>query len=212
MRSIRSTVRVVMALAIVAAVAGQLQFLDDIDELKVVNFFSFFTIQSNLAACAMLLGLEMSAETPIGRFARWARGGVTLYMTMTGVIYALLLAPVAADVSTQLDWVNTIVHVIAPIVVFADWVTAPPDPEPTVRQALLWLVFPVVWLGYTIVRGPIVDWYPYPFIDPRPEVDSAAGSWGAVVVISVVLAVAIAAAALGMRWLATKVPFRPATA
>ncbi|HET9420566.1 MAG TPA: Pr6Pr family membrane protein [Nocardioides sp.] len=27
------------------------------------------------------------------------------------------------------------------------------------------LVVPLVWLGYTLVRGAFVDWYPYPFVD-----------------------------------------------
>jgi hypothetical protein len=28
------------------------------------------------------------------------------------------------------------------------------------------MAFPLVWLAYTLVRGPIVDWYPYPFLNP----------------------------------------------
>jgi hypothetical protein len=28
-----------------------------------------------------------------------------------------------------------------------------------------YLVLPLVWLAYTLVRGEVADWYPYPFID-----------------------------------------------
>lgn len=199
---VRSTVRIATALAIAAAVAGQLQFLADKDLLRTVNFFSFFTIQSNVLACLLMVGLETGAGEPLGRFARWARGGVTLYMTMTGLIYAVLLAPIAADVSTQLEWVNLVVHVAAPIVVFADWLLSADAPRVSLRTALWWLAFPVAWLGYTFVRGAIVDWYPYPFLDPRDEVPHAAGSWPVVIVSTVVLAVLVAGAALGLRWLA----------
>lgn len=202
--SIRSLVRVATALAIAAAVSAQLQFLADEGALRTANFFSFFTIQSNLLAVLLLLGLELGAGTPLGRFARWARGGVTLYMTMTGAIYAVLLAPVAADVSTQLDWVDTVVHVVAPVVVLVDWLVGPVAPGPTWRSALRWLVFPVVWFGYTVVRGLIVDWYPYPFIDPRDEVEHAAGSWPAVAVASAVLSVAVAALAQALAWVANR--------
>ena len=31
---------------------------------------------------------------------------------------------------------------------------------------LLWLAFPAVYLGYTIIRGALTGWYPYPFLDP----------------------------------------------
>jgi hypothetical protein len=31
-----------------------------------------------------------------------------------------------------------------------------------------WLVFPAVYVLYTLARGRIVGWYPYYFLDPRP--------------------------------------------
>lgn len=200
--ALRQVVRLATALAIVAAIAGQLQFLADRDLLRTVNFFSFFTIDSNVLACVTLVGMEADAASPSGRLARAIRGGVTLYMTMTGVIYAVLLAPIAADVSTQLDWVNAIVHIVAPIVLFVDWVTAPPRPAPSVADALWWLSFPVAWLVYTFVRGAVVDWYPYPFLDPRDGVEHAAGSWPAVGITTAVLSVAVAGLALAIRWIA----------
>ena len=33
----------------------------------------------------------------------------------------------------------------------------------------LWLLFPAIYLAGTLIRGPMVDWYPYPFLDPRGE-------------------------------------------
>jgi hypothetical protein len=30
----------------------------------------------------------------------------------------------------------------------------------------LWsAVFPLCWLGFTLIRGAFISWYPYPFID-----------------------------------------------
>jgi hypothetical protein len=193
-----------MGLAIVAAIAGQMQALSTTGQLRRVNFFSFFTIDANVLAVVALIGLEFGGATLPGRLARWLRGATTLYMAMTGIIYAVLLAPIAADVSTQLDWVNTVVHVAAPIVVVADWFLAPPDPAPSRASALWWLTFPLAWLGYTVVRGAIVDWYPYPFIDPRDGVEHAAGSWGAVIVTTVVLTAFVIALALAIVWLTAK--------
>jgi hypothetical protein len=192
------------ALAIVAAISAQLQYLADNDLLRVVNFFSFFTIQSNVLAVATLIGLEVSAGTAPGAVARWMRGGVTLFMTMTGLIYAVLLAPVAADVSTQLDWVNAVLHVIAPLVLVGDWIIEPDRPAPDPVRALWWLAFPVAWLTYTFVRGAIVDWYPYPFMDPRDGVPHAAGSWPAVIVTTAILSVLVAGLAQALAWLARR--------
>ncbi len=39
---------------------------------------------------------------------------------------------------------------------------------------MLWLTFPSAWLLYTLVRGPVAGWYPYPFLDP------AHGGYGSV--------------------------------
>jgi hypothetical protein len=30
----------------------------------------------------------------------------------------------------------------------------------------LWLIFPIVWVVLTLVRGAVDGWYPYPFLDP----------------------------------------------
>lgn len=149
---VRSVVRLAVALAIVAAIAAQLQYLADNDLLRTVNFFSFFTVDSNILAALVFVGLEFDGSSPVGWLARRCRGAATLYMAMTGIIYAVLLAPIAADVSTQLDWVNAVLHIVVPMWAIVDWVSDPPSPAPDRRAALWWLSFPVVWLGYTIAR------------------------------------------------------------
>ncbi len=35
------------------------------------------------------------------------------------------------------------------------------------RGALPWLSFPVAYIAYTLIRGAIVDWYPYFFVNPH---------------------------------------------
>lgn len=201
---LRSILRLGISVAVVAAIAAQVQFLADADLLKTVNFFSFFTIDSNILAALVFVGLEFDRSSPVGWMARRCRGAATLYMTMTGIIYAVLLAPIAADVSTQLDWVNAVLHIIVPIWAIVDWVTDPPSPAPDRRAALWWLSFPIVWLGYTVVRGSIVDSYPYPFIDPRDDVDHAAGSWPAVIITTAILTAAVVAIGLGLARLARR--------
>ena len=48
----------------------------------------------------------------------------------------------------------------------ADWLLEPPRARLTIRQGLLWLIFPVGWIAYTMIRGGLVGLYPYPFLDP----------------------------------------------
>jgi hypothetical protein len=83
---------------------------------------------------------------------------------VTFVVYGLLLS--GTDVDTAIPWVNTIVHQVFPIAIIVDWLIDPPRHRIAFRQSLVWLVYPLVWTGYTLLRGAVVDWYPYPFLDP----------------------------------------------
>ena len=85
-------------------------------------------------------------------------------MTVVGVVFTLLLA--GTDVDTAIPWVNTVVHELMPIVIVADWLLDPPAQRISLKQGLLWLSFPLVWILYTLVRGAITGRYPYPFLNP----------------------------------------------
>jgi hypothetical protein len=199
-RPARPWVRIGTALAITVAIAAQCQALSSAGVFLPWNVFSFFTIQSNILAAVTLVGLEFRHDTTPYRLAAAIRPGVVLYMSMTGIVYAVLLAPVAADVGLTAKWVDMIVHVVAPIAMVADWFLAPPHRAPVRADIARWLAFPVVWLLYTFVRGPIVDWYPYPFVDPRPDAPHAAGSWGMVAVMVAIVTVAVVLFALALVW------------
>jgi hypothetical protein len=56
-----------------------------------------------------------------------------------------------------------------PVVAVADWIIDWPDRAIPFRKALVWLVYPLLYLAYSIARGLGVDWYPYPFLDPDHE-------------------------------------------
>ena len=71
-----------------------------------------------------------------------------------------------------------------PIVMVADWLVSPPRHGLTSRRALVWMIFPLAYCIYSLLRGPIVDWYPYPFLNP-----DSVGGYGGVVAYSLGIAV-----------------------
>jgi hypothetical protein len=107
------------------------------------------------------------------------RGAAVLYMTVTLIVFALLLS--GTDVDTAIPWVNAVVHQLLPVVMIVDWLIDPPSIRLTVRQGLALLIPPLVWIVYTMIRGPIAGWYPYPFLDP------ANGGYGSVAVTTLVI-------------------------
>lgn len=148
-----------------------------------VNFFFYFTVLSNIILIAVLAG---EAITP-----RWMdtngllRGGSTLYMAVTGLVYAVLLRPIEADVGLTAAWINYVLHSLAPAAAMIDWLLFPPVRRLERKVLWLWLAFPAAFLGVTLVRGPLVDWYPYPFLDP----DETAGYFGVAAYSVLILAI-----------------------
>lgn len=144
-----------------------------------VNFFSYFTILSNLAAAVLLLvgaaRLLLARPNPEPTWLSGTRAAVATYMAITGLVYNLLLRGIEVTGGGDVPaWTNEVLHVVGPIVVVADWLFAPDRRPLPWRQVATILVFPILWTAYTLVRGPLVDdqvkgkdsWYPYPFLNP----------------------------------------------
>ena len=160
----KTTYRLTAALAVIVAVVWQLVYsLDAYKNFSAINFLSFFTIDSNLIAAAVLLWTVL-ARKPSAALDVF-RGAATLYMTITGIVFAILLTNI--EVNLTLPVVDTILHKIIPLVMIIDWLFDPPRPRFTLKQIAGWFIFPAAWLIYTLVRGPMAQWYPYPFLDPR---------------------------------------------
>jgi hypothetical protein len=193
-RLVIATYRLGFGLLTLGAIAVQLLDLAGRGVLNPVSYFSYFTIESNLiAGAALLIG---AARWRAGRSAALdlVRGGAVVYMSVTGIVFTLLLS--GTDVDTAIPWVNTVVHELMPMVIIVDWLLDAPPARVTVRHGLLWLSYPLAWIVYTLIRGAIVNLYPYPFLDPaNGGYGSVAGYCVAIlVVMSLVCAAAVALA------------------
>lgn len=132
------------------------------------NFFSFFTIESNvLAVVSLLIGAFVVAagRTESQAFTVFRLVAVT-YMTVTLIVYNLLLRGIELPQGQTVPWSNEILHVVGPLLIIADWLFAPGRTRLEWNRVWAVVIFPIVWAAYTLIRGPIVDWYPYPFLNP----------------------------------------------
>ena len=184
MRALFIVVRIAGALAILAAIVAQLartqQFWADHGILHMenlyVNFFSFFTIESNVGTVVVFavgaVLLIRKREDP--RWFAVLRACVTSYMAVTGIVYNALLRGVNVSEGAVVPWSNEILHVIGPLLIVLDYLFAT-DRVRLGWRTIWWVVsFPIVWAVYTMIRGPLAyndlaqkrTWYPYPFLDP----------------------------------------------
>jgi hypothetical protein len=170
----------------------------------VQNFFSFFTIDSNLASVvALVIGAVILIVRP-GGDPTWfgvLRGTVVTYMVVTGVVYNLLLRNVPLPQGTTVEWANEVLHVVGPIYLLLDWLFAPGRRPLEWRRLWIVVAFPIVWAVYTLIRGPFAideltgePWYPYPFLNP----DISANGYLSVAFYVILIAGIICAAGAGV--------------
>ncbi len=161
------------------------------------DFFSYFTVEANtLAVISLVLSSFAAATGTARRVLDLFRGAVTLYMTTTILIFIVLLSGYPSSELTAVPWDNTVLHYLMPIIVIIDWLIAPPRSAVRYRTALLWLAYPAAYLGYSLIRGHFVHWYPYPFMNPSHR------GYLAVVVTAIVIAAILAM----ITWVIAAVP------
>lgn len=165
-RTVLALTRIAFGLLILVAMITMIRFLVDEGSFNALNFFTFFTILSNLFAMGVLLegGRRMLTGTP--PIPDMIRGAAVVYMTVTYIVFAVLLRGLEEELQTHLAWVDSVFHRVAPIVLMLGWVVDPPKERIPFRRALWWLAFPLIWVVFTMIRGAIDGRYPYPFLDP----------------------------------------------
>lgn len=132
---------------------------------RLIRFISYFTVLSNLLVAVTTTTLALDQN----RFPRWwrvIRLNAVVCIAVTGVVHWFLLRPLL-DLTGGDALADKLLHVVVPLLAVIGWVAF--GPRGRVDSSLLWpsLIFPIGWLAYTLVRGAIVDWYPYPFLDVR---------------------------------------------
>jgi hypothetical protein len=132
---------------------------------RLFNMFCFFTVQSNVivgVTCALLAWRLDRASTP---FRVFRLAGV-LDIAVTGVVYHVALADLH-ELDGKAAVADQLLHSVVPALAVAGWIVFGPRGLVDLRTIATAALVPLAWLVFTLIRGPIVDWYPYPFLDVR---------------------------------------------
>lgn len=193
-------VRWSIAFLTILALTVQLVFLVGWNQLDTVNYFSYYTNLSNvLAGIALTVsGFYIIRRRKTSFVDDMIRASMTLYMIITGIVYVVLLRDV--ELGLLMPWVNIVLHIITPLAVVLDWIYQPPRTKFALKHIAIWLIFPAAYLIYTLIRGSMIDWYPYPFLNPANDFGYAGVAAYCVGIFAVFVVIALLLASLGRRF------------
>jgi hypothetical protein len=123
----------------------------------IVQFLSFFTILSNILVVLCYLGA--------GFFARpGVQSTVALYIAVVGLVYAVILTGLWSPQGLQFV-VDAALHYVAPVLYLGFWLLFVDKAHLRYGGVLRWLVFPIAYCAYALLRGAQSGLYPYPFLE-----------------------------------------------
>jgi hypothetical protein len=190
-----------LAVLAMVALVGQIVLLTS-HHRSLVNFFSFFTVQSNILVLAMSV-VVVAGRALDGDALRVLQLAALTGITVTGVVYGTVIAPYVNPVGAERVY-DTIFHYVVPAMAVLGFLLFRPR-TPLQRRDLAFIVWPLAWIAYTLVRGGVGhpgflrgdgtrSSYPYGFLDVDLH------GWGAVVLAIVGVAVLLVGLASVYVW------------
>ncbi|MGN8345699.1 Pr6Pr family membrane protein [Pseudomonas sp. SMV71] len=131
-----------------------------------VNTFSFFTVLTNILV-AVVLTWELT-ERPCA-VRRWfllpsVRSGIAVSIALVSLAYNLLLRHLWQPEGSQFV-ADELLHDVVPVLYVVYWWRWVPKGSLRLGHVGLWMIYPVVYFAYLLLRGNSLATYPYPFID-----------------------------------------------
>ncbi|ANN59575.1 hypothetical protein EFV37_24635 [Mesorhizobium loti] len=133
---------------------------------SIVFLFSFFTILTNIGAVLVYTSLLSStgyAWLPAFAGPRM-RAGVAVSITVVFIVYATVLARLWQPQGLFL-LCDVLLHYVTPVLFVLWWLVAGADGRTRWSDISWWMLYPIAYLAYALVRAPIAGEVPYPFLD-----------------------------------------------
>ncbi|MFI7408667.1 Pr6Pr family membrane protein [Streptomyces sp. NPDC049627] len=175
-RPFAAAYRLLVALAAAAAVTVELALGSPLRTL------SLFAIQSNILLALVLAAEARRAWTARRPLPSTLTGATLLYAVVTGLVHHLLLAHgtsphalpgvLTGEATAPTGWhalTNQVLHTATPVAAVLDWLLLSSPGRLRLRQAATWMLYPLAYLAFTLVRGELLPGSParylYPFLD-----------------------------------------------
>jgi len=133
---------------------------------EIIRYFSYMTIWSNIVVAMAFFfplffpssRLSFFIDKPI------VQGGLLVYIFVVMLLNHFFLAGIVRF--TGMQWVvDRFLHYIIPVLYIVFWIFYGKKGRQEYSNCIRWLIFPLIYILYVLIRGAIIDQYPYPFID-----------------------------------------------
>jgi hypothetical protein len=131
-----------------------------------VQIISYFTIETNILIVVALTILLIKPASAWGRFfsRAYTLTAITVYIVIVGLIYALVLKGLQ-ELNGLFKLTDFLLHTLSPISFVIFWIFFAPHDKIKWSNIIYWTTFPLFYLAYSLIRGAISGYYPYPFLD-----------------------------------------------
>lgn len=132
----------------------------------IVDYLGYFTILTNLFV-ALVLTLPLLA--PLSRLSRFlagaqARACAVASIVLVSIGYHFLLRDVWVPGTPS--WFEAILlHYVIPTLYVLYWLLALPKQRMVWWSPVVWCLYPIAYFVYTLLRGLLINRYPYSFFD-----------------------------------------------
>jgi hypothetical protein len=133
---------------------------------ELITYFSFFTILTNLLVALVFTAIAVRPAAGWVQFfsSPSIQGGTAVYIAIVGIVYQLLLRHLWDPKGAQL-LADMLLHAVVPLGYVVYWLIFAPRTILRWMDAVVWLIYPGVYLIYALARGAVSGLYPYPFVD-----------------------------------------------
>ncbi|MCH8488127.1 MAG: Pr6Pr family membrane protein [Candidatus Cyclonatronum sp.] len=134
---------------------------------SLMQLFSYFTVLTNLLVtiyCTVHL-LSSSQQSRSKLFLRpETLTALTVFILIVGTVYHLLLKSLW-NPEGLLMITDEIYHTFVPLGTLALWLVSADNKGGNLKYLYSWILYPVLYLVFVLIRGSVSGFYPYPFIN-----------------------------------------------
>lgn len=131
-----------------------------------INFFSFFTVLTNTLAVVVLSYAWVNRDSAAKQFflAPRVSSGIAVSIVVVSLAYNLLLRHLWSPSGFQFI-ADELLHDVMLVLFLIYWWRCVPKGHLRFRHIGAWVIYPLVYFAYALLRGDLLGQYQYPFID-----------------------------------------------